>query len=82
LKLIKDKPECRVTFFPTGLIQHYTKSGLARGLLLEMVKKEPEYLAWLKSEGMIKKDDEGKWISRDTWTSTSITNPVITQMAS
>jgi len=46
-----------------------------------MVKKEPEYLAWLKSEGMIKKDEEGTWIPRDTWTSTSITNPVITQMA-
>jgi hypothetical protein len=43
-----------------------------------MVKEEPEYLTWLKSEGMIKKDEHGKWIPRDAWTSTSITNPVNT----
>jgi len=71
-----------LAFFPVGIIKRFTKSGQARGLLLELVKHEPDYLEWLRLEGWIKKDEQGQWIPRTAWLSNSFSNPVITQMAS
>jgi len=79
LKLIKDNAEYRAAFFPTGFVVP-RKSGIARNLLLELVKDEPAYLNWLKAKGLIKKNGEGQWVPLDTWTSTSYANPVITQL--
>jgi hypothetical protein len=82
LKLIKDRPECRMAFFPTGIIKRFTKHGQARVLLLELVKNEPDYLQWLKLKGLIKRDERNRWIPLDSWTSDAINNPVVTQMRS
>jgi hypothetical protein len=72
-QLIKNNPEYRATFFNYGLVQRvaYRKYG---ELLLDLVKDDKNYLASLKSKGLIKQDGQAKWIIQDAWKS-NINNP-------
>ena len=56
----------------------YKVCDIARELCIELMEDEPEYMEMLEGRDQVVRDEDGKWVPTDTWTS-SYNNPVVTK---